>query len=94
MPQKTYFYKKIVSVTTAEQVVGLPRLTSITIQNIGANDAQFEFDNPIDTGSTSLTAAQRTPYSYPFGPDKIYLKGSGNTTVILTGTRQFKENAT
>lgn len=94
MAQKTYFYKKIISVTTAEVVLGLPRLREISIQNIGANDLQIEFDNPIDTGSTSLTAAQATPYNWGFGPDKLYYKGSGATTLLVTGVRQYKEDAT
>ena len=94
MSQKTYFYKKIIAVTAAEVVLGLPRLREISIQNIGAEDVQIEFDNPIDTASTSLTAAQGTPYNWGFGPDKLYYKGSGDTTLIVTGVRQYKEDPT
>lgn len=92
MSQKTYYFKKLVTVTTDEQIVGLPRLRQVTLQNIGDADCKVELDNPIDSGSTSLTAAQGIPYSWDFGPDKVYVKGSGSTTLLITGVRQFKEN--
>lgn len=95
MAQKTYYFKKLIAITdTNEHLVDLPRLRDITIQNIGNSDCKIEFDNAIDAGSTSLTvSASGSTFQWGFGPDTISYKASGNTTLLLTGTRHAKENA-
>lgn len=88
---KTFFYRKLVSVTATEATESLPALREVTVQNIGNNDCQIEFDNDIDQDTTSMTAAQGTAYTWKAGNfTTLHHKGTGVTTLLITGVRQEK----
>ena len=93
MSQKTYAYKKIITTSTSEGVEGLPRLRNLTVFNNGAAAVKIECDNPIDSGSTSLTLNPNASFTYDFPVDKLYhVAASGTPELYLLGARQFQED--
>ena len=92
---ETYQYAKKVSVTDADQLISLPVLADLNINNSlvegDGNDVSFSFDGDVDSDSKPIMGGAS---EYIKMPKSIFLHlkcASGKTTtVFLTGRKQFK----
>lgn len=86
------FFRKILTVTSSEQIFGLPRLREIAIKNIGDVDCKIEFDNTIDDPDTSMTAEVDVAYNFGASFNNLHYKtASGTTTLLILGIKMQED---
>ena len=92
---KTFQYSEKVEVTATDQIVSLPPLRDLNINNSltegDGNDVRFSFDGVTDTDSKTIMGGAG---EYIKVPKSIFLhlkcEAGKTTTVFLTGNKQFK----